>query len=135
MSNVNIGRDVENFGANTNVYASVVEMVVNAIQAIDEARRKDGKVSIRAQLSGQAELDGSLPESARSDRSSSVCNSTPSPNFAPRIAPRGLGTLLQWVSSIKKLFIVNGVMFGNSNLRAAHLGPGYSRLNSGVTLA
>lgn len=27
------------------------------------------------------------------------------------------------------------VMCGNSNLRAAHLGPDYSRRNSGVTLA
>lgn len=62
MSNVNIKRAVENIRANTTVYTPVVEMVVNAIQAIDEAGRKDGKVSIRVQRSGQAEQDGSLPE-------------------------------------------------------------------------
>lgn len=62
MSNVNIKRAVENIRANTTVYTPVVEMVVNAIQAIDEAGRTDGKVSIRVQRSGQAEQDGSLPE-------------------------------------------------------------------------
>lgn len=62
MSNVNIKRAVENIRANTTVYTPVVEMVVNAIQAIDEAGRTDGKVSIRAQRSGQVEQDGSLPE-------------------------------------------------------------------------
>jgi len=62
MSNVNIKRAVENIRANTTVYTPVIEMVVNAIQAIDETGRKDGKVSIRAQRSGQAEQDGSLPE-------------------------------------------------------------------------
>ncbi len=62
MSNVNIKRAVENIRANTTVYTPVVEMIVNAIQAIDEAGKTDGKVSIRAQRSSQAELDGSLPE-------------------------------------------------------------------------
>lgn len=62
MSNVNIKRAVENIRANTTVYTPVVEMIVNAIQAIDEAGRTDGKVSIRAQRSSQIELDGSLPE-------------------------------------------------------------------------
>lgn len=62
MSNVNIKRAVENIRANTTVYTPVVEMIVNAIQAIDEAGRKNGKVSIRAQRSSQAGLDGGLPE-------------------------------------------------------------------------
>lgn len=62
MSNVNIKRAVENIRANTTAYTPVVEMIVNAIQAIDEAGRRDGKVSIRALRSSQAELDGSLPE-------------------------------------------------------------------------
>jgi len=62
MSNVNIKRAVENIRANTTVYTPVVEMIVNAIQAIDEAGRADGKVSVRAQRSSQIELDGSLPE-------------------------------------------------------------------------
>ena len=62
MSNVNIKRAVENIRANTTVYTPVVEMIVNAIQAIDEAGRKDGKVQVRAQRSAQIEQDGSLPE-------------------------------------------------------------------------
>lgn len=62
MSNVNIKRAVENIRANTTVYTPVVEMIVNAIQAIDEAGRKDGKVQVRTQRNAQVELDGSLPE-------------------------------------------------------------------------
>lgn len=62
MSNVNIKRAVENIRANTTSYTPVVEMIVNAIQAIDEAQRTDGKVSIRAHRSNQTELDGSLQE-------------------------------------------------------------------------
>lgn len=62
MSNVNIKRAVENIRANTTVYTPVVEIIVNAIQAIDEAGKTDGKVSIRAQRSSQTLLDGSLPE-------------------------------------------------------------------------
>ena len=62
MSNVNIKRAVENIRANTTVYTPVVEMIVNAIQAIEGASRADGKVSIRALRSSQIELDGSLPE-------------------------------------------------------------------------
>lgn len=61
MSNVNIKRAVENIRAHTTVYTPVVEMIVNAIQAIDEAGRTDGKVSIRALRTSQTELDGSLP--------------------------------------------------------------------------
>ena len=62
MSNVNIKRAVENIRANTTIYTPVVEMIVNAIQAIDESGRTDGRVSIRTQRSSQTELDGSLPE-------------------------------------------------------------------------
>lgn len=62
MSNVNIKRAVENIRASTTVYTPVVEMIVNGIQAIDETRRNDGKVLVRAQRSSQVELDGSLPE-------------------------------------------------------------------------
>lgn len=62
MSNVNIKRAVENIRANTTVYSPVVEMIVNGIQAIDVTGRQDGKVTVRVQRGGQAELDGSLPE-------------------------------------------------------------------------
>lgn len=62
MSNINIKRAVENIGSNTTVYTPVVETIVNAIQAIDETGKTDGKVSIRALRSSQTILDGSLPE-------------------------------------------------------------------------
>jgi len=63
MSNVNIKRAVENIRTNTTVYTPVVEMIVNAIQAIDESGRQDGQVSIRALRRNQSELDGSsLPD-------------------------------------------------------------------------
>ena len=62
MSNVNIRRAIENIRAITNVYTPVVEMIVNAIQAIDESERPDGKVSVRAIRSTQTELDGSLSD-------------------------------------------------------------------------
>ena len=62
MSNVNIKRAIENIRATTTVYTPVVEVVVNAIQAIDESDRQDGRVSIRALRSYRAQLDGSLPD-------------------------------------------------------------------------
>ncbi|MEW6238574.1 MAG: ATP-binding protein [Candidatus Omnitrophota bacterium] len=62
MSNVNIKRAIENIRANTTVYTPVIEMIVNAIQAIDEVGKTDGKVSIRVQRSIQIEIDDSLPE-------------------------------------------------------------------------
>lgn len=62
MSNVNIKRAVENIRANTTVYTPVVEVVVNAIQAIDETKKSGGRIYIRALRNGQVELDGALPE-------------------------------------------------------------------------
>lgn len=62
MSNVNIKRAVENIRTNTTVYTPVVEMVVNAIQAIDETDRKNGEVAIRVHRSPQSAIDGSLPD-------------------------------------------------------------------------
>ena len=62
MSNVNIKRLVENIRANTTVYTPVVETIVNAIQAIDEVGREDGRVSIRVLRSLQSELGDTLPE-------------------------------------------------------------------------
>ena len=60
MSNINIRRAIENIRANTTVYTPLIEVIVNAIQAIDESGRGDGRVSIRALRSSQAKLDGSL---------------------------------------------------------------------------
>ncbi len=51
MSNVNFKRALEYIRANTTVYTPVVEMIVNAIQAIDDGGKMDGKVSVRAQRS------------------------------------------------------------------------------------
>ncbi len=62
MSNIKIKRLVENIRANTTVYTPIVEMIVNAIQAIDEAVRTDGKVSIRTLRSSQIQSDGSLSD-------------------------------------------------------------------------
>ena len=61
MSNVNIKRAIENIRANTTIYTPVVESVVNAIEAIDESGRTDGRVSVRALRDGQANLDDSPP--------------------------------------------------------------------------
>ena len=60
MSNVNIKRTVDNIRANTTVYTPLVEIIVNAIQAIDESDRQDGKVSVRTIRNSQTELDGTL---------------------------------------------------------------------------
>ncbi|MBS1854362.1 MAG: sensor histidine kinase [Acidobacteria bacterium] len=63
MSKVNIRRTVENIRANTTVYSPIVEVVVNAIEAIENAGRPDGKILVRIERSGQAEMDSdALPE-------------------------------------------------------------------------
>ncbi|MCI5196913.1 MAG: ATP-binding protein [Candidatus Electrothrix sp. AW5] len=60
MSNVNIKRAVENIRTNTTIYTPVIEMIVNAIQAIDETGKTDGKITIRVQRSDQMQIDGTL---------------------------------------------------------------------------
>ena len=62
MSNINIKRAVENIRSNTNVHTPVVETIVNGIQAIDESKRNDGKVLVRAQRSPEPILPGILPD-------------------------------------------------------------------------
>ena len=62
MSNVNIRRAVENIRGNTTVYTPIVEIVVNAIQAIEGLGRTDGKVSIRVVRTEQLEMDSGLPD-------------------------------------------------------------------------
>lgn len=62
LSHINIKRVVENIRANTTVYTPVVEMIVNAIQAIDATARHDGKIQIRVRRSTQTELDTGLPQ-------------------------------------------------------------------------
>lgn len=62
MSNVNIRRAVENIRATTTVYTPIVEVVINAIQAIESSGGRDGKISIRIHRSDQLETDGGRPE-------------------------------------------------------------------------
>ena len=62
MSNVNIRRAVENIRANTNVYTPIVEVVVNAIQAIEATGRSDGVVKILIDRSPQGPLENHKPE-------------------------------------------------------------------------
>ncbi|CAK8716504.1 hypothetical protein GKODMF_08115 [Candidatus Electrothrix gigas] len=62
MSNVNIKRAVENIRTNTTIYTPVIEMIVNAIQAIDETGKTDGKITIRVQRSDQMQIDGTLQD-------------------------------------------------------------------------
>jgi hypothetical protein len=62
MSSVNIRRAVENIRTNTTVYTPIVEVVVNAIQAIESNGGKNGKIAIRVQRGPQFEMDGGLPE-------------------------------------------------------------------------
>ena len=56
MSNVNVKRLVDNIRSGTNVYTPLVELVVNAIQAIDENGVRDGLVQIEVLRSGQADI-------------------------------------------------------------------------------
>lgn len=60
MSNINIKRAIENIRTTTTVYTPVVEVIVNALQAIDDSGRQDGKVLVRALRSSQARLDDGL---------------------------------------------------------------------------
>lgn len=62
MSNVIVGRVVENIRGNTTVYTALVEVIVNAIEAIDAKGRLDGQIVIRAYRSAQLETDGTLPQ-------------------------------------------------------------------------
>lgn len=60
MSNINIGRAVENIRANTTVYTPIVEVVVNAIQAIESNKGISGRISIRVHREQQVEMEGGL---------------------------------------------------------------------------
>ena len=53
MSNVNIRRAINNIRSTTTVYTPIIEMIVNAIQAIDETGRDNGIVMVRVQRSSQ----------------------------------------------------------------------------------
>ena len=57
MSKVNISRAVENIRLGTTVYTPLVEIIVNAIQAIEDKSIADGQIDIFIERSGQKELD------------------------------------------------------------------------------
>ncbi|PKN05891.1 MAG: ATP-binding protein, partial [Deltaproteobacteria bacterium HGW-Deltaproteobacteria-7] len=62
MSNVNIKRAVENIKSSTTVYTPIIEVIVNAIQAI-ESKNGDaqGQVKVIVKRSPERELDNSVP--------------------------------------------------------------------------
>ncbi|WFU07368.1 ATP-binding protein (plasmid) [Rhizobium sp. CB3171] len=62
MSNVNVKRLVENIRSGTNIYTPLVELVVNAIQAIDQKGNTDGLVQIEIIRSGQADIIDRIEE-------------------------------------------------------------------------
>lgn len=57
MSNLNIKRIVDNIRVGTTVYTPIVEVIVNAIQAIEEKSNCQGEIKIIAHRSGQLESD------------------------------------------------------------------------------
>jgi len=61
MSNVNIKRAVENIRTGTTVYTPIVEVIVNAIQAIESNYKKIGQVEVIIERSAQAELENKIP--------------------------------------------------------------------------
>tara|TARA_R110002096_G_scaffold379_12_gene2381 strand:+ start:21176 stop:23179 length:2004 start_codon:yes stop_codon:yes gene_type:complete len=64
MSNVNIKRAVENIRSGTTVYTPLVEVIVNAIQAIEAKSTLAGKIEVAVIRSNQSELDGKIPSVA-----------------------------------------------------------------------
>lgn len=57
MSNVNIRRAVENIGSQTNVYTPLIEVIVNAIDAIESADIDNGKVKVYINRSKQQNIE------------------------------------------------------------------------------
>lgn len=60
MSNVNIKRAIENIRSGTNAYTPIVEVIVNAVQAIESKKEKHGEITIVVERASQIELEGSL---------------------------------------------------------------------------
>ena len=60
MSNVNIRRAVENIRSGTNAYTPLVEVIVNAIQAIEVIERQDGLIQIVVDREGQVDMEDSV---------------------------------------------------------------------------
>ena len=62
MSKINLERAIQNIGGRTEPYTALVELIVNAVDAIEETDRSDGCVKIRILRSDQIDIDQSLPE-------------------------------------------------------------------------
>lgn len=62
MSNVNIKRTIENIRSGTNVHTPLVEVIVNAIQAIEEDGNKNGEIEITPLRGKQLSLEDSSRE-------------------------------------------------------------------------
>ncbi|MEM9966217.1 MAG: ATP-binding protein [Asticcacaulis sp.] len=56
MSNINIKRAVDNIRSGTNAYTPIIELVVNAIQAIEAAKVTNGRIEIRIIREGQNDM-------------------------------------------------------------------------------
>jgi len=60
MSNVNIKRAVDNIKSNINVYSPITEVIVNALQAIEDKKISNGKIIVELIRSAQIESDGTI---------------------------------------------------------------------------
>ena len=62
MSNVNIKRAVENIKAgSTTIYTAIVEVIVNAIEAVENKKEKKGEITIIVERAAQQEMDETIP--------------------------------------------------------------------------
>lgn len=57
MSNINIQRAIENIRSTTTVFTPIVEIVVNAIEAIEEAKAGDGIIRLKVRRAAQQEMN------------------------------------------------------------------------------
>lgn len=56
MSNINVKGLVDNIRSNTTVFTPLIELIVNAIQAIEEAEVEPGRIKVHVKRSTQGEL-------------------------------------------------------------------------------
>ena len=61
MSNINILRAVENIRSGTTVYTPLVEIIVNAIQAIEDKGNEAGQIDVVVDRSSQEDLEKKVP--------------------------------------------------------------------------
>lgn len=61
MSKINIQGIIDNITSKTNVYTSIIEAIVNSIEAIDEAKNDRGKITISVVRDNTLDFDGSQP--------------------------------------------------------------------------